>query len=322
MIAETGEKTGRWSASEHALFLEGLNLHGRLWRKIAAMSKTRSIVQIRTHAQKYFLKQQNCLRDHTDHQNHHSYHVNNHFSRSRSSNLRVMQMNQYQGHSNNNNNNNNNGSSSNYNNNNHRSGNEGNSLIGMKRYRNDNELLDFISDQSASHSSSASASALFDSGLDLPDIHDNEDDDNTDHETDSNANNSHDGSMNDDIIRHNKPLKIQRVTSPEQEEKRMLMLDSTNSPTSVGFTPYLDMNMALGTGDDKEDVNNLLEEIGGDNIHSCIETETDYSKAFNIDVVETEGNTSPFEIDHENFTEDKLSNSGDRDLFSVFDDVN
>ena len=58
-MTDTTERTGRWSPGEHALFLEGLKLHGRLWRKIASMIKTRSIVQIRTHAQNYFLKQQN-----------------------------------------------------------------------------------------------------------------------------------------------------------------------------------------------------------------------------------------------------------------------
>ena len=314
-MTETGERTGRWSASEHALFLEGLKLHGRLWRKIASMIKTRSIVQIRTHAQKYFLKQQNGLKDHNDHHNHHNHHLSSYSGRSRSSNLRIMQMNQYH-HGHNNNNNSNSSSSHHHHNHHHNSNNDGYGLSGLKRHRNDNELLDFV----ANHSHNSS-SALFDSGLDLPDIHDNEDDDNTDNETDSNANNSHDDNMNHDFVRH-KPLKIKRVSTPEQEEKRILMLDSTNSPTSVGLTPYLDMGMVLGDGDDKEDVNNLLEEIGGGNMHSCIESETDYSKAFNVDVVENEDNTSPFEIDEEQFTGDKLINQEDRDLFSVFDDVN
>jgi len=51
------ERTGRWTPKEHHLFVEGLRLHGKLWKNIADMITTRSIVQIRTHAQKYFLKQ-------------------------------------------------------------------------------------------------------------------------------------------------------------------------------------------------------------------------------------------------------------------------
>jgi SHAQKYF class myb-like DNA-binding protein len=48
--------SGRWTLQEHELFLQGLHLHGKGWKKIAQMVQTRSVVQIRTHAQKYFLK--------------------------------------------------------------------------------------------------------------------------------------------------------------------------------------------------------------------------------------------------------------------------
>lgn len=51
------ERTGRWTRSEHELFLLGLEQHGKMWKRISDMIRTRSIVQIRTHAQKYFLKQ-------------------------------------------------------------------------------------------------------------------------------------------------------------------------------------------------------------------------------------------------------------------------
>lgn len=56
------EKTGRWTLEEHNLFLQGLSLYGKIWKKIALHVQTRSVVQIRTHAQKYFLKLQknNC----------------------------------------------------------------------------------------------------------------------------------------------------------------------------------------------------------------------------------------------------------------------
>jgi len=50
--------TGRWTREEHHLFLRGLELHGKGWKKIASLIKTRTVVQIRTHAQKYFLKLQ------------------------------------------------------------------------------------------------------------------------------------------------------------------------------------------------------------------------------------------------------------------------
>ena len=50
------EKTGRWSEEEHKLFLEGLQQHGKSWKVISQMVSTRSVVQVRTHAQKFFQK--------------------------------------------------------------------------------------------------------------------------------------------------------------------------------------------------------------------------------------------------------------------------
>ncbi|GBG32437.1 Myb family DNA-binding protein, SHAQKYF family [Hondaea fermentalgiana] len=52
----TGENTGRWTKEEHTKFLEGLKLHGKEWKKISNMIDSRTVVQIRTHAQKYFQK--------------------------------------------------------------------------------------------------------------------------------------------------------------------------------------------------------------------------------------------------------------------------
>lgn len=46
---------GRWTQAEHNQFLAGYQVHGKLWRKIVPFVKTRTAVQIRTHAQKYFL---------------------------------------------------------------------------------------------------------------------------------------------------------------------------------------------------------------------------------------------------------------------------
>ena len=45
---------GRWSEVEEKLFGEALNLYGNDWDQIAAHVKTRSIIQIKTHAQKCF----------------------------------------------------------------------------------------------------------------------------------------------------------------------------------------------------------------------------------------------------------------------------
>jgi len=50
------EKQGRWSKDEHAIFLRGIDLYGKDWKKIAALVQSRTVIQVRTHAQKYFLK--------------------------------------------------------------------------------------------------------------------------------------------------------------------------------------------------------------------------------------------------------------------------
>lgn len=47
---------GRWTRREQVLFEEGLRKYGKEWRVIADMIKTRTVIQIRTHAQKYFQK--------------------------------------------------------------------------------------------------------------------------------------------------------------------------------------------------------------------------------------------------------------------------
>jgi hypothetical protein len=44
---DKGENVGRWTAEEHRLFLQGLEQHGKGWKKIASLIKTRSVVQIR-----------------------------------------------------------------------------------------------------------------------------------------------------------------------------------------------------------------------------------------------------------------------------------
>jgi hypothetical protein len=54
-----GFQIGRWTVKEHSCFKKGLDLYASgksSWEKIAKLVKTRSVIQTRTHAQKYFKK--------------------------------------------------------------------------------------------------------------------------------------------------------------------------------------------------------------------------------------------------------------------------
>ena len=46
----------RWTAEEHARFLEGIMRFGKDWKRVHTLVKTRSLTQLRTHAQKVFRK--------------------------------------------------------------------------------------------------------------------------------------------------------------------------------------------------------------------------------------------------------------------------
>ena len=63
-VVETGlEHTGRWTREEHEAFLSALHQYGKEWKKVAAKVKTRTVVQTRTHAQKYFQKLSKAMSD-------------------------------------------------------------------------------------------------------------------------------------------------------------------------------------------------------------------------------------------------------------------
>ena len=47
---------GRWSKKEKKLFQQAFEKYGKEWKLIAAIIGTRTVIQIRTHAQKYFQK--------------------------------------------------------------------------------------------------------------------------------------------------------------------------------------------------------------------------------------------------------------------------
>ncbi|EWM25668.1 SANT/Myb domain protein [Nannochloropsis gaditana] len=53
---------GRWTNEEHVLFLQGLDAHGKDWKQIHKKLTTRSLGQIRSHAQKYFQKVEQAKR--------------------------------------------------------------------------------------------------------------------------------------------------------------------------------------------------------------------------------------------------------------------
>lgn len=47
---------GRWTKREKKLFEEAYNRYGKEWKLIASIIGSRTVIQIRTHAQKYFQK--------------------------------------------------------------------------------------------------------------------------------------------------------------------------------------------------------------------------------------------------------------------------
>ena len=49
-------KSGRWSCEEHIWFVAAVKYYGLNWELVSRCIPTRTKVQCRTHAQKYFLK--------------------------------------------------------------------------------------------------------------------------------------------------------------------------------------------------------------------------------------------------------------------------
>lgn len=52
--AQTNYNKGRWTPDEKKKFDEALNLFGKDWAKIHKYISTRTLIQVRSHAQKYF----------------------------------------------------------------------------------------------------------------------------------------------------------------------------------------------------------------------------------------------------------------------------
>ena len=50
------DNTGRWDAEEQQAFVEGIKLFGYKWKDIANFIGSRTSTQVRSHAQKYFIK--------------------------------------------------------------------------------------------------------------------------------------------------------------------------------------------------------------------------------------------------------------------------
>lgn len=50
-------REGRWTADEHQRFVEAFERYGKNYKKIADEIETRDKIQVRSHAQKYLLKQ-------------------------------------------------------------------------------------------------------------------------------------------------------------------------------------------------------------------------------------------------------------------------
>ena len=55
-VSDASRTSGRWTSEEHRRFIDALKKFGKQWKKVEEYVHTRSGAQIRSHAQKYFLK--------------------------------------------------------------------------------------------------------------------------------------------------------------------------------------------------------------------------------------------------------------------------
>jgi SHAQKYF class myb-like DNA-binding protein len=53
---DTQFSNGRWTKEEHQRFIDAIRLHGKNWKKVEEYIGTRNGPQVRSHAQKFFLK--------------------------------------------------------------------------------------------------------------------------------------------------------------------------------------------------------------------------------------------------------------------------
>jgi SHAQKYF class myb-like DNA-binding protein len=54
---ESEAQTGRWNRIEHQSFIEAIKIYGKNWKLVANYIGTRNSTQVRSHAQKYFLRE-------------------------------------------------------------------------------------------------------------------------------------------------------------------------------------------------------------------------------------------------------------------------
>ena len=60
IFEKTKSNKGRWTKEEHDKFLDGIVQYGCNWIKVDRLIKTRIITQVRSHAQKFFIKLKIC----------------------------------------------------------------------------------------------------------------------------------------------------------------------------------------------------------------------------------------------------------------------
>jgi len=62
-LSQDNERSnGRWTKEEHQRFVDAIKVHGKNWKKVEESVGTRSGAQIRSHAQKFFLKLEKDLK--------------------------------------------------------------------------------------------------------------------------------------------------------------------------------------------------------------------------------------------------------------------